>query len=229
MAKFFKYLLVGLISVSIIMAGSVVLAATHLDTAYIRPRTLVYSSGNFRTLADNSFDGFQRALIGPAARILHERINRNRSGILDCAYRRANKDLPRSREVIDNQLRSVFVNAASGNRPIQMTVAYMWSEPNAVGRATVGNSGQFPERGDLLRVALNSDHFGAQATYHLKENFDYWANVLAHEVLHNLGYRHPTGYPGSFIEEFGVCVQFNGVEPAQFGLTDSDVYDGMDK
>lgn len=53
--------------------------------------------------------------------------------------------------------------------------------------------------------------------------------MLGYEVINNLGYRHPTGYPGSFIEEFGVCVQFNGVEPAQFGLTDSDVYDGMEK
>jgi len=66
-------------------------------------------------------------------------------------------------------------------------------------------------------------------TIDLKDDFNYWADVLAHEILHNFGYRHPTGYPGSFIEEFGVCVRLNGVEPAQFGLTDSGVYDGMEK
>jgi len=212
------------------MLGSVALAGTHLGTAYIQPRTLVYSGGNFRTYADNKFDGFQQALIGPAAKKLHERMNDNqRSKILDCAYKRASKALPRSRQTIDTQLKNIFVNPASGNRPIKMTVAYMWSEANAVGRAPIGNSGQFPEKGDLLRVALNSDYFGAQATYHLKDDFDYWAGVLAHEVLHNLGYGHPTGYPGSFIEEFGICVQLNGAQPAQFGLTDSDVYDGKDK
>jgi hypothetical protein len=93
----------------------------------------------------------------------------------------------------------------------------------------IGNPGQFPEAGELLRVALNSDYFGAKATYHLKNDFDYWAGVLAHEVLHNLGYGHRTGYPGSFIEEFGICVQLNGEQPAQLGLTDTDVYDGKDK
>jgi hypothetical protein len=229
MTHFSRYFLTGLISSSIIMLSSVVLAATHLDTAYIQPRTIVYSGGNFRTYAHNQFDGFQQALIGPAAEILHQRMNNNRSQILDCAYARATKDLPSSRAAIDNQLRRIFVNAASGNRPIQMTVAYMWSEPRAVARAPVGSDGEFPEHGDLLRVALNSDHFGARSIYHQKDNFDYWAGVLAHEVLHNLGYRHPTGYPGSFIEEFGICVQHNGSEAAEFGLTGSDVYDGMEK
>jgi hypothetical protein len=70
-----------------------------------------------------------------------------------------------------------------------MTVAYMWSEPGFGGRASVGG---FPEKGDLLRVALNSDYFGAKATDNLKDDSDYWAGALAHEVLHNLGYGHPT-------------------------------------
>ena len=47
---------------------------THLDTAYIQPRTLVYSHDDFRTLADDAFDGFQKALIGPAAERLHVRM-----------------------------------------------------------------------------------------------------------------------------------------------------------
>ncbi|MDV3002991.1 MAG: hypothetical protein N5P05_004646 (plasmid) [Chroococcopsis gigantea SAG 12.99] len=229
MLQFSKHFFIGLSISVVIMLGSLALASTHLDTAYIQPRSLVYSAGNFRTYADNKFDGFQQALIGPAAKRLHEKMNNQRGKILDCAYQRASKDLPSSRQTIDNQLKTVFVNAASGNRPIKMTVAYMWSEKDNVGKAPVGNSSQFPEQGDLLRVALNSDYIGAQTTYHLKNDFDYWAGVLAHEVLHNLGYRHPTGYKGSFIEEFGICVQLNGVQPVQLGLTDSDVYDGMQK
>jgi hypothetical protein len=136
MARFSKYFLTGLILSIIIMMRSVALAGTNLDTAYIQPRTLVYSGSNFRTYADNKFDRFQQALIGPAAKKLHERINSaQRSKILDCAYQRASKDLPSSRQTIDDQLKNAFVNAASGNRPIKMTVAYMWSEGNAVGRA----------------------------------------------------------------------------------------------
>jgi len=38
------------------------LAETNLNTAYIQPRTLVYSGSNFRTYADNKFDGFQQAV-----------------------------------------------------------------------------------------------------------------------------------------------------------------------
>ncbi len=229
--KHLKYVLICFISTVIVLTGLVSFAADHLSTAYIRPRTLVYSSGNFQVYADNDFDGYQKALIGPAARILHERLNNStqRAKIIDCAFNRANKDKPASKKVIDDQLKKVFINAASGNRPIKMTVTYMHTENKVVGRARVGSPGQFPEKGDLLRIALNSDYFGAKATYSQKENFDYWANVMAHEVLHNLGYRHPTGYPGSFIEEFGVCVQYNGTEPAQFGLTDIDVYDQMEK
>lgn len=112
-------------------------------------------------------------MIGPAAKKLHARINNDqRSKILDCAYQRASKDIPSSRQTIDDPLKNVFVNAASGNRPIKMTVAYMWSEPGFVGRASVGG---FPEKGDLLRVALNSDYFGAKATDNLKDDSDYWA------------------------------------------------------
>jgi hypothetical protein len=161
---------------------------------------------------------------------LHERLNsaKQREQILNCSYKRASKDLPKNRKEIDDQLKKVFVDSASGNRPIKMTVTYLSALPNTVGLGIIG-SGEFPEKGDLLRIALSADYFGAKATYPLKNNFDYWAGVMAHEVLHNLGYRHPNGYPGSFIEEFGICTQLNGSQPAQLGLTDDNVYDGKEK
>lgn len=59
MARFSQYFLTGLILSITIMMSSVVLAETNLNTAYIQPRTLVYSGGNLRTYADNKFDGFQ--------------------------------------------------------------------------------------------------------------------------------------------------------------------------
>ena len=42
---------------------------------------------------------------------------------------------------------------------------------------------------------------------------------MIHEVLHNLGYAHPNGYEGSFIEEFGLCTRYSGNVPADFSLT----------
>ncbi|MEH2466329.1 hypothetical protein [Nostoc sp.] len=219
----------AVVSAVIIAPGLVATAVDYLDTAYIRPTTLVYSSRNFQTYADNAFDGYQKAVIGPAAKLLHERLNNDqqRAKVINCACSRSSKDFPTSRKAIDDQLKQVFVNSASGNRPIKMTVTYLKGLKNVVGRGIVGDSGQFPEKGDLLRIALSSDYFGSQSS--VNNGYDYWANVMAHEVLHNLGYKHPTGYPGSFVEEFGICVQFNGEQPAQLGLTDSDVYDGKEK
>jgi hypothetical protein len=226
----FKYFFSGFIVTVVLATGVVASAVDYLGTAYIRPKTLVYSNKSFQAYADNAFDGDQKALIGPAAKVLHERLNssKQREQILNCAYSRASKDLPRNRKEIDDQLKKVFVDSASGNRPIKMTVTHLSAVPNAVGLGVVG-SGEFPEKGDLLRIALSSDYFGAKATYHLKNDFDYWAGIMAHEVLHNLGYSHPNGYPGSFIEEFGICTQLNGKQPAQLGLTDDNVYDGKDK
>lgn len=46
-------------------------------------------------------------------------------------------------------------------------VTYMWSDPGAVARGTLGR-GEFPEKGDLLRVAFNLDDFGNQSQYWAK-------------------------------------------------------------
>ena len=56
--------------------------------------------------------------------------------------------------------------------------------------------------GGEVQLLLGDD----AAQFWFSKNPDYWAGVIAHEVLHNLGYEHPKGYPGSFINEFGNCV-----------------------
>ena len=211
--------MLGLVSTVSVLPGLVSIAADNLNTAYIQPRTLVYANGNFWVYADNAFNEQQRQLIRTASIKLHDRMRNQRSVILSCTYNRATKNKPRDRQTIDNQLTQVFVNAASGNRPIKLTITRLWSDEVAVGRAPVGNPGQFPEKGDLLRIALNSDDLGSNAKYFLKNDTDYWAGVIGHEVLHNLGYTHPTGYPGSFIKEFGNCTRYAGNVPADFNLT----------
>ena len=50
-----------------------------------------------------------------------------------------------------------------------------------------------------FHIALNSD-FLAPSHYALAEDSDFWAGVMGHEMLHNLGYDHPHGYEGSFIK-----------------------------
>lgn len=148
-----------------------------------------------------------------------------RSKLIDCGLQRTVRSKP-SKQAVDNQLKQVFVNPASGNRPIKTTVAYMWSEQGAVGRGTLG-TGQFPEKGDLLRVAFNSDYLGDSSQFSLRNDVDYWAATLVHEIFHNLGYDHPQA-KGDFITEFDLCVNFNGSIPQRFGLsggTEDDIDD----
>lgn len=192
-------------------------AETFLNTAYIRPRTLVFAKGNFWVYAHNNFSPSQQTMIKSASNKLHEQMNNpsQRSKLIDCGLRRTVRAKP-SKQVVDNQLKQVFVNPASGNRPIKATVAYMWGEKEVVGRGTLG-SGEFPEKGDLLRVAFNSDYFGDSSQFSLRNDVDYWSATLLHEILHNLGYEHPQP-KGDFITEFDLCVNFNGSIPQRFGL-----------
>lgn len=217
--KLFKYLCVGFF-LSLVLAFWVpAVANTFLDTAYIRPRTLAFAQGNFWVYADNAFNEEQKQLIRTASIKLHDRMQTQRSRILDCTYKRSSNNRPSSRQAIDNQLVGTFVNAASGNRPIKLTVTRMWSEPKYVGLAPVGG---FPEKGDLFRIALDSDDLGSNSQYFLKTDTDYWAGVMVHEVLHNLGYNHPSPSNGSFIKEFGRCTQYVGNVPADFNLTSGE-------
>lgn len=230
--KFLKFLLIGfLLSVTVMFAIPSV-AETFVDTAYISPRTLVFAKGNFWVYAHNNFSQSQQAMIKSASSKLHEQMNNpnQRSKLINCGLRRTVRSKP-SERAVDNQLKQVFVNPASGNRPIKTTVAYMWSgtdprHQDAVGWGPIG-TGQFPEKGDLLRVAFNSDYFGDSSQFSLRNDVDYWAATLVHEILHNLGYNHPQA-KGDFITEFDLCVNFNGSIPQRFGLnggTEDDIDD----
>ncbi len=55
---------------------------SRFQRAYIIPNTLVYKNSQFRVYADNSFTGGQLAMIGPASKIMWERLSSNRANIL---------------------------------------------------------------------------------------------------------------------------------------------------
>ena len=82
--KFLKYILVGFVSAVVVLTGLVSIAADHLNTAYIRPRTLVYANGNFWVYADNAFTEEQRQLLRTASIKLHDRMRNQRSVVLKC-------------------------------------------------------------------------------------------------------------------------------------------------
>lgn len=219
--KFLKYLLVGFVSTVIVLTGLASIAADNLKTAYIQPRTLVYAGGSFRVLAENGFDQEQKQLIREASIRVRERMRSQRSAILACADKRSNRDKQSaSGKAINDQIDQVFFKTASGGHTINLSVVRLGSDNRYAGFAPTGTRDyQFPEKGDLLRVSLNSDDLGSKSKYFLKNDIDYWAGVMMHEILHNLGYNHPRGYEGSFITEFGRCTRYSGNVPADFNLT----------
>ena len=219
--KFLKYVLVSFVSAVVVLTGLVSIAADNLDTAYIQPRTLVYAGGSFRVLAENGFDQEQKQIIREASIRVHERMRSQRSAILACADKRSNRDKQSaSGKAINDQIDQVFFKTASGGRPINLSVVRLWSDNRYAGFAPVGTRDyRFPEKGDLLRISLNSDDLGSKSKYFLRNDVDFWAGMVAHEILHNLGYSHPNGYEGSFVREFGYCTQYSGNVPADLNLT----------
>ncbi|MDQ3234678.1 MAG: hypothetical protein M3Q07_22970 [Pseudobdellovibrionaceae bacterium] len=181
-----------------------------LDVAYIRPSSLVYQSPNFWTKADNTYSPSDMAVIGPASKKMHELLSNatTRGSILSCAKQRSTKDIPDLAR-FEAQLKTGFNNSDI----TVLWVTHLSQEPNVAGRGTLGLGGSdltcgtvnFPECGGMFRIALNMDLMGDESAFFLKIDRGYWAGVMAHEIAHNLGLNHPTGYPGSFITEFGNC------------------------
>ena len=107
--------------------------------------------------------------------------------------------MPSSPQILDDQLSKAFEVLATGGRKVRMHVIRAWNTPGYVGWANLGGPNSIPEFGDLIRIALSVEYLGEASRYELRNNTQFWAGVMAHEVLHTLGYAHPGGYTGSFI------------------------------
>lgn len=186
---------------------------------------------------DYGFSSQQKSILDTALSLFMERALKPH--VIDCAYRRSHKDFPVSREKFVAQLleslRPLPINSLT-TIPSFAFIAMYNNDYRSVG---VGYVNLFYDTDKplhpfshrhYLHIALNSDYLGPGANYFYKNNAEYWAGVIAHEFLHNLGYRHPTGYPGSFIKEYGNCVHTNGIESELVeGLEDLEVYRKLDE
>ena len=186
---------------------------------------------------DSSFSLEQRDIIDRSLQIFLERSLTSR--VLDCAYRNSYKDMPASRGSFEEDLYKAISPLSLGNGIILPSFAFIsryHNDPRSVGVGYVNlfydtdrPLGDFGIR-HYLYIALNSDHLGPDSSYNFASNPDYWAGVVAHEFLHNLGYTHPSGYPGSFIREYGKCIEFNGMDfDCVEGLEDIEVYREFDQ
>ena len=165
---------------------------------------------------DPTFSDDQVAIIKDACQLFIERALM--SQVLECAFSRSKKDLPSSRQTFEHELYTALAPVQIGENffPAFAFIARFWDDPKAVGLGYLNlfNDTDKPLPGyrtrHYLHIALSSDHLGRNGGYYLSRDEGYWAGVIAHEFLHNLGYDHPTGYASSFIKEYGNCIWMNG-------------------
>ena len=218
-------------SVFITLAVTSVFAIAQNQSRYPRENAAYAGDiiGSFRGTFDEFFIVSLQAGVDPS--FSHEEKNIIAKGVdvfmkralqedvLDCTFANAKKDLPESRDSFKKQLYEAIspIHVEGVRMPAFAFIARYWADSKSVG---LGFPGLFYDRDNplpgyntrhYLHIALNSDHMGTESDYAFSNNHDYWAGVIGHEFLHNLGYRHPTGYPGSFIKEYGNCVWQNGV------------------
>lgn len=89
------------------------------------------------------------------------------------------------------------------------------SDP-ATGRSsyTLGLAGVniYAINNQILEISLNGKFIGAGSSYPSSTNKDVWAGVIGHEILHNLGWEHGADNTGSYIGEYGRCIERNGAD-----------------
>lgn len=186
-------------------------------------------------MLDPSFSNSQKSIIKQGMKAFVDRSLRE--SVLSCAFNSSTKDFPESRQKFKSQM----LEALSYRKLDDLTypgyayVGRFWNDINAAGLGFINlfydRSNALPGYKDrhYLHVALNSDHLGEESQYFLARDFEYWAGVLGHEFLHNLGYVHPTGYSGSFVKEYGNCVWKNGTDRdlPEGTLEDAEVHKDM--
>lgn len=167
---------------------------------------------------NNSFALNQKKIIENSFKLMLQRILSPQ--VISCAFMKSFKHRPISKTEFIMQLEDALtgVTVAGSLLPSFVFVANYQNDKKSVGVGYVNLFYDtdypfpgFPYR-HYLHFALNMDYLGKHENYVYANDLEYWAGVMAHEILHNLGYIHPDGLQGSFIHSFGKCVQNNGAQ-----------------
>lgn len=182
------------------------------------PGGMPFGSKTIRQVyVDPTFSAEQKSTIKAAMAILEARGWNDE--MLKCATNASNKDFPNFSMTwrtlaLTGEHRWKFqrtgatsVGLAFVGKPAKIYISRIWNDGIALARGWL-NILPHSEDGIEFSIALNSDFMVPPYSSHKDPEF--WAGVIAHEQLHNLGLNHPTGYTGSYMYEFGNCIRFNG-------------------
>jgi hypothetical protein len=197
--------------------------AAHIEKCYKSTHEGLFPL-KFQVGFDNQFSLLQEKVLDEALEIFIDRALKE--SIIECAFSRSYKDLPESRdEIVINlfeALRPLHINGDT-HMPSLAFINMYEEDSKSVG---IGYLNLFFDTDKplhpfgyrhYLHIGLNGKYL-CNIDYYLGNDASYWAGVIAHEFLHNLGYSHPTGYKGSFIEEYGFCLQTDGKKKIEHHL-----------
>lgn len=171
------------------------------------------------TVPGQSWGAEELEMIKQAAGIVFNRISKFE--VAQCAYRESTRE-PGSKDQLRRRW-SEQIPVINKRRQVSLTIAQERLPKGILGQARVGQArvDRREQRIDRLEISLNKESIHQAASQHssataLPGKLDRWVNAIAHELVHNLGYRHPTtgdwntDYPGYFVTELAFCVASDG-------------------
>ena len=234
----------------VIIILSILLFWSNTSLAY---RTSIYykhtrSSGETQDIRvriniSDSFQGNEQSKLTSAFKIIADevgefyRAERNGSSqFRRCLNKYATKDIHpvqyanvnRSKaQRISNLMSSmVMMFGIHKNKSFRAMINYFTQPRKPGGEIVTGNAPVYTSEWPKTKIFINMND---QAVRDQNNSTREISGTIFHEIMHNLGWRHPTGYPGSFIKEAGLCIARNNADrPAGFGLTGDSGYKFLD-
>lgn len=109
-----------------------------------------------------------------------------------------------------------------GRAPVGTVKTVFGAAPPQFGLTGGASQWRPPVTEGSFEITLNKAYLG-ERDYSLGRDEAYWAGVIAHEMLHNLGHTHPEGvYDGVFIRDYQNAIRHNGTYRPGLSLVGSD-------
>lgn len=172
-------------------------------TEFLEKRTASDESHRNHFFVDKTFSEPQKKMLERAVAKYFYR--RDKKDIRKCALSRATRyTIPvtaGSNETADEALASITRAMGSGSVYILRVDGATYNQIVGVGWVGIIDRSKSSNK---FYIALNSDYMNG--TYIHGNNYHYWSSVIAHELAHNGGYRHPDGYEGTLIQAYDECI-----------------------